>query len=571
MTKLRLLSLLMGLLAVVSTTNAQTWQQVWSDEFNGSISADWIFETGAGGWGNNEQQYYRRENATVQNGALVITAKREGFGGANYTSARMKTQGKKSWKHGRIEARIAMPSFQGIWPAFWMLGDNISSVGWPSCGEIDIMEHVNTGGEVVGTIHWSDPNNNHAEYGGRTNTSITGYHTYAVEWNSTAIKWFVDGAQYHEVNIANGVNGTSEFQNNFFILLNLAVGGNWPGFNIDNNAMPASMYVDYVRVFQLGIAPPPLGEVSTVYKHCDFGGTAVNLPVGDYNYGALYARGVANEDISSIKINSGYEMVIYENDDFTGASYVLGSTSSCLVGIGWNDRTTSLKVRAATSSFSRTIEAESYSAMAGVVIENGNSVGYIDNNDWMAYNNINFPYSGSYKIEYRVASMYGGNRLSLDLNAGSVQLGSVNIPSTGSWTNWTIVSQTVNVNAGTYNLGVFASIGGFNLDWIKITKVSGARTSDELDTDASATKISNTDISNSFEVFPNPAEKQLNINSAIDLTGGYVKIFDSMGQEVISITDNLHNIDVSRLESGMYTILAVTKDNNKTSKRFIKQ
>src|ERR1044072_3093952 len=157
---------------------SQNWQLVWADEFTNSISSDWVFETGNGtnGWGNNELQYYRQENATVQNGKLVITAKRESYGGFNYTSARMKTQGRRSWRYGKIEATIAMPAFQGAWPAFWMLGDNIGTVGWPSCGEIDVMEHVNTGSEVRGTVHWQDHNNQYAQYGGGTNTTVTAYH-----------------------------------------------------------------------------------------------------------------------------------------------------------------------------------------------------------------------------------------------------------------------------------------------------------------------------------------------------------------------------------------------------------
>ena len=234
-----------------SAAAALAYQLVWSDEFNGSSvnTSNWVFETGAGGWGNNEQQYYRSQNATVSGGNLVITAKRESFGGANYTSARLKTQGKRTFTYGRMEARIRLPLGQGLWPAFWMLGSNITSVGWPRCGEIDIMEHVNTSNTVYGTIHWDA--NGYAQYGGNTNTSPSNYHVYSIEWNSSAIKWFVDGVKYHEANILNNINSTEEFHRPFFFILNLAVGGNWPGQTIDNSKLPASMYVDYVRVYQL--------------------------------------------------------------------------------------------------------------------------------------------------------------------------------------------------------------------------------------------------------------------------------------------------------------------------------
>lgn len=363
------------LMATASLAHAQ-WQLVWSDEFNGSIGPNWVFETGAGGWGNNELQYYRRENATIENGALVITAKRENFGGASYTSARMKTQGLKTFRFGRIEARMKLPNFMGAWPAFWMLGANLPQVGWPASGEIDIMEHVNAENRVYGTIHWKDANNQYASYGGNTATTVTDWHVYAVEWDTSAIRWYVDGTKYHEVNIANGVNGTDEFQKDFFLLLNFAVGGNWPGFNVDNAALPAKMYVDYVRVY---------------------------APV-----------------------------------------------------------------------WARQIEAENFSAQAGVQTEpcseGGLNVGWIDTNDWMAYNSINFPTSGNYRVEYRVASLNGGT-LSLDLNAGTIQLGQLGVPATGGWQNWTTISHTVNINAGTYNVGVFAPKGGWNLNWIKFTRL----------------------------------------------------------------------------------------------------
>jgi len=224
---------------------------LWSDEFDNSIGPDWVFETGNGssGWGNNEFEYYRQENAYVAEGQLVIEIKEENYGGFNYTSARMKTQGRKSWQYGKIEARIRLPMGQGIWPAFWMLGDSISSVSWPACGEIDIMEHINNDSLVYGTIHWDA--DGHASYGNSVAVNVTEYHIYSIEWDSSAIRWYLDGNQYGEANIENNVNSTDEFHDNFFILLNCAVGGDWPGSPDSGTTFPAFMYVDYVRVWQL--------------------------------------------------------------------------------------------------------------------------------------------------------------------------------------------------------------------------------------------------------------------------------------------------------------------------------
>lgn len=231
---------------------------VWSDEFNGTSldTSNWTYEigTGSNGWGNNELQYYtsRPENIRVSGGNLIITARRESYGGMNYTSARIKTQDKRTFTYGRVEARIKIPTGKGLWPAFWMLGNNISQVSWPYCGEIDIMEHVNNEGVTHGTIHWSDHNGNYAYYGGPTpwNLDFSQYHVYAIEWSPTSIKWFVDGNQFWEANIANSINGTDEFHKPFFILLNLAVGGNWPGSPDGSTPFPAEMLVDYVRVYQ---------------------------------------------------------------------------------------------------------------------------------------------------------------------------------------------------------------------------------------------------------------------------------------------------------------------------------
>lgn len=248
------------LLVSAPAARAQSWNLVWSDEFDGTSvnTSNWSFETGGGGGGNNELEYYTNgSNATVSGGMLTITANRSSgglscwYGTCQYTSARMVTRGKREFTYGKIEARMALPVGQGLWPAFWMLGTNIGSVGWPACGETDIMEHINSESQVYGTIHWDA--GGYASYGGSTGVSNpAAFHVYTIEWTPDSIKWFVDGAQYHEANIQNNINSTEEFHRSFFILLNLAVGGNWPGSPNGSTPFPARLYVDYVRVYEQG-------------------------------------------------------------------------------------------------------------------------------------------------------------------------------------------------------------------------------------------------------------------------------------------------------------------------------
>jgi hypothetical protein len=231
---------------------------VWNDEFDGSsLSNDWGYDIGTGnwGWGNNELEYYRTENAVVDSGVLTITAKKENFSGQQYTSSRIKTQGIKSFKYGRVDIRAALPYGKGIWPALWMLGDNINTVSWPDCGEIDIMELIGGGSynnrTVHGTIHWDD-NGSHASYGGNNSLSngifAEEFHVFSILWTSTSIKWLRDDIQYHQADISPAQ--LSEFQQNFFFIFNVAVGGNWPGSPDASTIFPQKMYIDYVRVFQ---------------------------------------------------------------------------------------------------------------------------------------------------------------------------------------------------------------------------------------------------------------------------------------------------------------------------------
>jgi hypothetical protein len=231
---------------------------VWSDEFSGSSinAANWGFDLGAGGWGNNELQNYtsRSENARIVNGMLVVEARRENLGGSAFTSARLKTQGKQSFGINTwVEASINAPEGQGIWPAFWMLGNSISTVGWPSCGEIDIMEIQGQNPfRNFGTIHWADPGGQHVSFGGIFNSSSSltaGFHTFAISRTGSSIKWYVDRIQYAEANISGGINSTSEFQGPFFIILNVAVGGNFVGSPDGSTVFPQQMQVDWVRVW----------------------------------------------------------------------------------------------------------------------------------------------------------------------------------------------------------------------------------------------------------------------------------------------------------------------------------
>jgi len=231
---------------------------VWQDEFEGTSlnTNDWIFETGTGsnGWGNNELQYYRQENTTVQDGFLIISAKKESFQGQDYTSSRIITKDKQSFQYGRIDIRAALPKGQGIWPALWMLGENFGSVGWPASGEIDIMEMIGGNGRentVHGTVHW-DNNGQYASYGqGNTLTAGTfadEFHVFSIVWNETSITWYRDDIQFNVVDITPAA--LSEFKNEFFFIFNVAVGGNWPGSPNTSTTFPQHMIVDYVRVFQ---------------------------------------------------------------------------------------------------------------------------------------------------------------------------------------------------------------------------------------------------------------------------------------------------------------------------------
>ena len=270
-------------LPAVTAKPLSTLQLVWSDEFNGTSvdGSKWNIDVGNPGV-NNEKEYYQASNITETGGNLVITARQQSVGGQAYTSGKMETSGKFSITYGRIEARIKLPMVTGTWPAFWMLGNNIGSVGWPNCGEIDIMEHVNTTNTILGTMHWNG-GSGHVQYGSSTTTTPGDYHVYAVEWDTNSIRWYVDNTLYVTGNIQNNINNTGAFHLPFYIITNLAIGGDLPGNTIDNNSLPTTMMIDYVRVYNIiNSSGPPIGQTITLkgnnneYVSGENGTTAMN-------------------------------------------------------------------------------------------------------------------------------------------------------------------------------------------------------------------------------------------------------------------------------------------------------
>jgi beta-glucanase (GH16 family) len=246
------------------------WTLVWADEFDGVAGAQvdgtkWVSDTGGQGWGNQEREYYTRaENASLDGGGhLVITARATPvgssfqcwYGSCRYTSARLKTTGRFEQTQGRFEARIRIPRGQGIWPAFWMLGDDIDRVGWPRCGEIDVMENIGREPAMVhGTMHgpgYSGGSGIGGPYSLASGSFADDYHVFAVEWTPGLIRWLVDENEYRRATPVDLPPGSAwVFDHPFFLLLNVAVGGAWPGDPDATSTFPQQMLVDYVRVYR---------------------------------------------------------------------------------------------------------------------------------------------------------------------------------------------------------------------------------------------------------------------------------------------------------------------------------
>lgn len=309
-----------------------------------------------------------------------------------------------------------------------------------------------------------------------------------------------------------------------------------------------------------GVAPT---GAAIVYKDCPYGGYAVGLNPGTYTTSQLNALGVLNNDISSIKVTAGYKVTLYQDDNFGGSTLVLTGNDDCLADNGWNDVVSSIKVESNTSS--TVIQAESYNYMSGIDVEattdigGGQNVGWIEAGDWMSYN-VTIPVPGNYLVSYRVASPNSNMSLRLEKDAGATQLGSVVIPNTGGWQNWTDVSHTVTLPAGTYDIGIATTTGGFNLNYLTVTNVSTGRIAMQQQPAAD---------DNILTLSPNPVRGQLNLrgNDKVRTLG----IYDISGREIMRVKNPGSTISVSSLTPGIYIVVIDRKDGQKKQIKILKE
>ncbi len=445
LTGIALIVIVAGVIQPARRAQAQSgnsWNLIWSDEFNGTVgsapdSSKWNHDTGGGGWGNNEREDYTAStnNAFItsdsgaQDGkALVIRAIKGAdgntcwYGPCQYTSARLLTSGIFTFKYGKFEARAKMPIGQGMWPAFWALGDNVNdpTVGWPKSGEIDNMETIG-----------SDITNNHGSIhgpgysGGSDRTAIytlpggakysDAYHVFTVEWYPTEIDWFVDGTLYETRTPADVTPNTWVFDHPFFLIANLAVGGAWPGDPDSTTVFPQDLRIDYVRVYQQSS-----------------------------NDGTAYTTGTSPwavpGTIQAENYNNGGETIAYHDSD-----------------------------TANTGTAFRTNEGVDTEATTDTGA--GYDVGWTAAGEWTKYS-VNVSATGTYNLDFRVASAQTGASFHLEVDGVNVT-GSLAVPNTGGWQTWSdVIKNGISLSAGQHVLRWVTDAGGANYNWMKLTLVN---------------------------------------------------------------------------------------------------
>lgn len=473
----------------VTIDNIGAWQPVWCDEFNGTglpDSSKWSYDVGGHGWGNNELQYYTDadlDNVFVKDGYLTIKAIKESFGGNSVTSTRLISKEKGDFLYGKIQVSAKLPTGLGTWPAIWMLPTEWKYGGWPTSGEIDIMEHVGYDlNRIHGTIHTGAYNHMLGTQVGHSkivSTATTDFHVYEIEWEPNVIRFYIDGEQYHEVGyneddiLTKNDFDSWPFDEEFHLILNIAFGGAWGGAQgVDYDSLPAEMVIDYVRVFQKNYAgmdqevPDAVTNVrnlrttsSKVYLAWDKG--TDDMMVSHYNvyvndvlmdtttHHAIVLEGLQGSTEYSINIVS----VDFAGNE--GLDHVIQVTTGSNPTI--NDR----------------IEAEHYDTSQGIDTETtddsggGLNVGWTDVGDYMTYQLI-VPESGTYHLDVRYAGEGNGR---IAVYANDTLLTVISMPSTGGWQNWqTATSTSFQLNQGQTEFKVVFESPGSNVNYFDFVK-----------------------------------------------------------------------------------------------------
>ena len=510
---------------LISGTTLAEWDLVWSDEFDGNGELDqskWNFESFEPGANNNELQKYtwnRTENCRRQDGVLVLEGRRDWwFDQGNgqtyeYTSARIQTAGKFSIKYGKIEMRALMPWANGSWPAFWMMPQNGLYGGWPDSGEIDILEYVGWDNDVAHVnAHTKDHNfllGTNYGWSGWVGGLENSYHIYTVEWWHDRIDFYIDGVwRYGFVNEDTGP-GQWPFNSEFFIILNHAIGGDWGGvMGIDTGAYDTAgdnygvgYFVDYVRAYKWDWPDHDIPAHVEAERYEGYGGDVREEKCADLG-GGWNVGYIDTGDYMQYRFNvpetAWYQIDYRIASDGGGGIVTLGKGGVDLKQTtipdtgGWQDWETvsdlvwlkegaqMLDVYATSGGWNLNhfkiipappathVEAEYYAHMWGVQDEfsedvgGGQSIGYIDNGDWMSFP-VEVPVSGDYRVSYRVASAVGGGTITLGRDG--VDIVQTSAPDTGGWKNWTTITDTAMLEKGSQTLTVFATVGGWNLNW----------------------------------------------------------------------------------------------------------
>ena len=543
---------------LIISTLAINWPMTWSEEFDGTeVNRDyWNFQTGGGGWGNGEAQYYTDgANASVSDGLLTIEVKQETIGSNDYTSTRMNTSGKFDFKYGRIEVRAALPGTPGSWPAIWTLPTEWVYGDWPNCGEIDIMEHSATYGygHVFGTIHTGAYNHQDGTQkgGGVTYDDVTNtFHEYALEWYPDHMDWYYDDVLVFI--FENEYKTTAEwpFDIKHHLLLNVAVGGGLGGAISHNGPWPQQMKVDYVRYYEMDFGQKSDTEAPSAP-------TDLKADVSGINIGLTWSRSTDNyyvekyyiylDDVlvdstssSSILLN-GLEPVTAYKVSIMALDFAGNESEKTSINVSTQD----VESIAIPGKF----EAEDYLYMYGMQEEDcsddggGVNMAFIESGDWLEYS-IDVSQTGAYILKVRTAANALTGSFELRDEGGKI-LTTVQTPKTGGWQNWeTVASESFQLAAGIQRISIHSLAKDFNLNWFEISTAAILGTPDSHAFD--------------YDIYPNPVKEDL-LTICPNTDGEFhIRIFNLQGKQVLSKASNkdaaIEVVNTSSLKPGLYII-----------------